>query len=109
MQAAISVNAEGPDGLRFAEVASPNPGPDEIRVKVRATALNRADLLQTLGLYPPPAGSPEDIPGIEYSGEVAAVGARVRRWTVGDRVMGLVGGGAWAEELVTHEREAIPM
>ncbi len=109
MQAALSLNAEGPTGLRFSEVASPHPGPDEIKVRVRATALNRADLLQTMGLYPAPPGSPEDIPGMEYAGEVAAVGARVRRWSVGDRVMGLVGGGAWAQELVTHEREAMAM
>ena len=109
MQAALSLNAEGPEGLRFSEVASPQPGPDEIKVRVRATALNRADLLQTMGLYPAPPGSPEDIPGMEYAGEVAAVGARVRRWNVGDRVMGLVGGGAWAHELVTHEREAMAM
>lgn len=109
MQAALSLNAEGPEGLRFVEVASPLPGPDEIRVKVRATALNRADLLQTMGLYPPPPGAPEDIPGLEYSGEVLSVGTRVRRWNVGDRVMGLVSGGAWAEELVTHEREAMAM
>ncbi len=109
MQAAISLNAEGPEGLRFTEVASPHPGPDEIKVRVRATALNRADLLQTMGLYPAPAGAPEDIPGMEYSGEVAAVGARVRRWNLGDRVMGIVPGGAWAQELVTHEREAMAM
>ncbi|MDP2272153.1 MAG: NAD(P)H-quinone oxidoreductase [Archangium sp.] len=109
MQAALSLNAEGPEGLRFSEVASPLPGPDEIKVRVRATALNRADLLQTMGLYPAPPGAPGDIPGMEYAGEVAAVGARVRRWSVGDRVMGLVGGGAWAQELVTHEREAMAM
>ncbi len=109
MQAALSLNAEGPEGLRFSEVASPHPGPDEIKVRVRATALNRADLLQTMGLYPAPPGAPRDIPGMEYAGEVAAVGARVRRWSVGDRVMGLVGGGAWAQELVTHEREAMAM
>ncbi len=109
MKAALSLNAEGPEGLRFVEVASPIPGADEIRVKVKATALNRADLLQTMGLYPPPPGAPADIPGMEYSGEVAAIGARVTRWKAGDRVMGIVGGGAWAEELVTHEREAIAM
>jgi putative PIG3 family NAD(P)H quinone oxidoreductase len=108
MQAAIS-NNEGPESLVITEVASPVVGPDEIRVKVRATALNRADLLQTMGLYPAPAGAPADIPGLEYAGEVLSVGARVTRWNVGDRVMGLVGGGAWAQELVTHEREAIPM
>lgn len=109
MQAAISVNAEGPEGLRFVEVASPHFGPDEIRVKVKATALNRADLLQTMGLYPAPPGVPDDIPGLEYAGEVIAVGSRVQRWKTGDRVMGLVAGGAWAEELVTHEREAIAL
>jgi NADPH:quinone reductase len=107
MQAALSLNAEGPEGLRFTEVASPVPGPDEILVKVHATALNRADLMQTMGFYPAPPGAPPDIPGLEYAGTVAATGSRVRRWKNGDRVMGLVGGGAWAEELVTHEREAI--
>jgi NADPH:quinone reductase len=109
MQAALSLNAEGPEGLRFSEVASPVVGPDEVRVKVRATALNRADLLQTMGLYPAPPGAPADIPGLEYSGEVMAVGSRVRRWNAGDRVMGLVAGGAWAEELVAHEREVMAM
>lgn len=107
MKAALSLNAEGPEGLRISEVASPVCGPEEIKVKVRATALNRADLLQTMGLYPAPHGVPPEIPGLEYAGEVAAVGARVLRWKAGDRVMGLVAGGAWAEELVTHEREAI--
>jgi putative PIG3 family NAD(P)H quinone oxidoreductase len=108
MQAALS-NNEGPESLRFGEVPSPVPGPDEIRVKVKATALNRADLLQTMGLYPAPHGVPAEIPGLEYAGEVDAVGARVRRWKAGDRVMGLVAGGAWAEQLVTHEREAMAM
>lgn len=109
MQAVLSRNAQGPTGLCFSEVAEPVPGPEEILVAVRATALNRADLLQTMGLYPAPSGAPPDIPGLEYSGEVAAVGTRVRRWKVGDEVMGLVAGGAWAQELVTHEREAMAM
>jgi putative PIG3 family NAD(P)H quinone oxidoreductase len=107
MRAARTVEPSGPEGLRIEDVAAPAPGPDEIRVKVKATALNRADLLQTMGLYPAPPGAPPDIPGLEYAGEVAQVGANVTRWRVGDRVMGLVAGGAWAEELVTHEREAI--
>jgi len=101
------VELSGPVGLRVEEVPAPIPGPDEILVRVKATALNRADLLQTMGLYPAPAGVPADIPGLEYAGEVAAVGARVSRWKTGDRVMGLVAGGAWAEQLVTHEREAL--
>lgn len=109
MKAAISIDGEGPRGVRIADVDRPTPGPDEVRVKVRATALNRADLLQTMGLYPAPAGVPANIPGLEYAGEIDVVGARVTRWKAGDRVMGLVAGGAWAEELVTHEREAMAM
>jgi NADPH2:quinone reductase len=107
MRAARTVELSGPAGLRIEEVPAPSPGPDELLVRVKATALNRADLLQTLGLYPAPPGVPADIPGLEYAGEVAAVGSRATRWKVGDRVMGLVAGGAWAEQLVTHEREAL--
>ncbi len=103
----VRMIAKGPDGLRLEEAPSPVLGPEEILVRVRAAALNRADLLQTLGLYPAPKGSPPDIPGLEYAGEVAAIGARVTKWQVGDRVMGLLAGGTWAEELAVHEREAI--
>ncbi len=109
MQAAISASARGPEGLTFEEVPAPTAGPDEVVIAVRATALNRADLLQTLGLYPAPPGVPRDIPGLEYSGEVAAVGSRVTRWREGDQVMGLVAGGAWAERVVAHEREVLAM
>lgn len=100
---------EGPKGLAMREVAAPVCGPDEVRVAVHASALNRADLLQTLGLYPAPKGVPADIPGLELAGEIAECGARVTRWKVGDRVMGLVAGGAWAEQVCLHEREAIAM
>ncbi|MEN9798411.1 MAG: hypothetical protein RL653_2107 [Pseudomonadota bacterium] len=99
----------GPSALHWEELPPPTPGPDELLVRVRATALNRADLLQTLGRYPAPPGAPEDIPGLEYAGEVQAVGARVRRFRPGDRVMGLVGGGAFAEGLCISEREALPI
>ena len=85
-----------------------SPSPD-LLVQVHATALNRADLLQVLGRYPPPKDVPQDIPGLEYAGTVVAVGERVLRFQRGDRVMGLVGGGAFAERLVTHEREALPL
>ena len=107
MKAVRAVELTGPAGLRIEEAVAPVAGPDEITVTVKATALNRADLLQTRGLYPAPAGIVQDIPGLEYSGEVASVGSRVTRWKIGDRVMGLVGGGAWAQTVVTHEREAI--
>ncbi|MER2562489.1 MAG: NAD(P)H-quinone oxidoreductase [Myxococcaceae bacterium] len=109
MKALVMTAGEGPRGLSVKDAPSPTCGPDEVRVAVKASALNRADLLQTMGLYPAPKGVPADIPGLEYAGEVVELGARVTRWKKGDRVMGLVGGGAWAEELVTHEREAIAM
>jgi putative PIG3 family NAD(P)H quinone oxidoreductase len=100
----------GPQGLVLeGEAPSPSCGPDQVRVRVRASALNRADLLQTKGLYPAPPGVPSDIPGLEYAGEIIELGARVGRWKLGERVMGLVGGGAWAEELTVHEREAVPV
>ncbi len=108
MKAIRITHRGGPEVLRLVDVPSPVPAPTEVRVAVRAFGLNRADLLQCMGLYPPPPDAPQDIPGLEYAGEIAAVGAQVRRWRVGDRVMGLVGGGAFAQELVTHEREAIP-
>lgn len=93
--------------LKLADVADPAPGPGEVAVRVRAAGLNRADLLQCMGLYPAPPDAPPDIPGLEYAGEIAAVGPRVRRFQAGDRVMGIVPGGAFAELLVAHEREVV--
>lgn len=85
------------------------PGPGEISVRVRAAGLNRADLLQRRGVYAAPAGAPPDIPGLEFAGEVESLGPGAARWRVGDRVMGLVPGGAHAERVVLHEAEAIPV
>ena len=104
-----TTGAGGPEVLSFEERPDLTPGPSELLVRVRATALNRADLLQLKGQYSPPPDVPADIPGLEYAGEVLAVGPRVRRFRPGDRVMGLVGGGAWAEQVTVHEREALPM
>ena len=108
---AVVLNAYGDlDVLTIAEVADPVPGPEEVLVDIVATALNRADLLQRRGLYPSPplAGftppAPE-IPGVEFSGRVAALGERVTSWSVGDEVMGIVGGGSYSERLVTHEHQ----
>ncbi|MFL5318999.1 MAG: NAD(P)H-quinone oxidoreductase [Myxococcaceae bacterium] len=109
MKAIVITNSEGPESLRVQDVADPVPGPSELLIRVRATALNRADLLQTLGLYPAPPDAPKDIPGLEYAGEVVAVGPRVSRYKIGDRVMGIVGGGAFAELLLCHERESMPI
>jgi len=98
----------GPEVLRLGEAPEPEPGPDEVLVDVRATAVNRADLLQRQGLYPGPPGAVE-IPGLDFAGRVAAIGPRVTRWSVGDEVMGIVGGGAYAERLVIHERATLPV
>lgn len=104
-----TTGAGGPEVLSLEERPDLTPGPSELLVRVRATALNRADLLQIKGHYAAPPDVPPDIPGLEYAGEVLAVGPRVRRFRPGDKVMGLVGGGAWAEQLTVHEREALPL
>ena len=98
----------GPEVLQVKDVPDPVPGPEEVLVDVAATALNRADLLQRLGLY---AGPPmaHEILGLEFAGRVAGVGERVSAWSVGDEVMGIVGGGAYAERLTTHERQVLPV
>jgi NADPH2:quinone reductase len=92
---ALTIPAEG--RLEVAERPLPSPGPGEVVVRVRAAGLNRADLLQRAGRYPPPADAPADIPGMEFSGMVDAVGEGVDDPVVGDRVFGLVGGGAQAQ------------
>jgi putative PIG3 family NAD(P)H quinone oxidoreductase len=92
--------------LELQERPTPEPGPGEILVRVHASALNRADLLQRQGHYPAPPGAPADIPGMEYAGEVAALGSSVHEWREGDRVFGIVGGGSYAEYLVTDAKAA---
>src|ERR1043165_6382684 len=94
--------------IALAERPDPVPAARQIRVRVRAAGLNRADILQRKGAYPAPPGWPADIPGLEYAGVVDAAGPGVTRWRPGDRVMGLAGGGAHAEYLVVHEDEALP-
>jgi putative PIG3 family NAD(P)H quinone oxidoreductase len=94
----------GPEVLEIQNVADPVAGPEEVVVRVRASALNRADILQRRGLYPAPPGAPADIPGLEFAGEVAACGELVTTLQPGDRVMGIVGGGGQAERLNLHER-----
>jgi NADPH:quinone reductase len=108
MRAVWFAGAGGLEAIEIRSVPRPSPGPHEIRVRVHASAINRADLLQRRGLYPAPPGWPSQIPGLEYAGIVEAVGSAATRWRVGDRVMGLVGGGAQAEAVVVHELEAMP-
>ena len=106
MRAVIYTGAGGPEVISIGEVPKPEVRPGHIRVRVHAAGLNRADLIQRRGQYAAPPGWPADIPGLEYAGEVEALRGG-SRWKVGDRVMGLVGGGAQAELVTAHEDEAI--
>jgi NADPH2:quinone reductase len=109
MRAVIYEGAGGPEVISIGEVPKPEVRPDHIRVRVHAAGLNRADLIQRRGHYPAPPGWPANIPGLEYAGEVEAVRPGVTRWKIGDRVMGLVGGGAQAELVVVHQDEVLPI
>jgi NADPH:quinone reductase len=109
MRAVTIPHPGGPEVLLMSDVATPDPGPHQIRVRVHAAGVNRADIMQRRGNYPPPPGIIANVPGLEYAGVVDQVGDDVTRWRLGDRVMGLVGGGAYAEHIVTHEDEAMPI
>ena len=104
MKAIAITKPGGPHVLAVVDRPRPEPSRSEVRIRVRATAINRADLLQRMGAYPAPPDSPPDIPGLEFAGEVEALGPGVERLAIGDRVCGLVGGGSYAEQLVAHER-----
>lgn len=110
MKAVVLGSFGGPEVLTIKEVPDPVPGPEEIRIRVAASALNRADLLERQGLYPPPGKKPEfQIPGLEVSGWVDAVGDRVTRFEPGDPVMALLTGAGYAEYALSHERLAMPV
>ncbi len=105
MRAVVLRSHGGPESLTIEAVPDPVGGPEDVVVKVRATALNRADLLQVMGMYPNPRPAALEIPGLEFSGTVESVGDRVTMWKLGDEVMGIEAGGAYAEKIVTHERQ----
>jgi len=106
---AIAIPAPGgPEVLVPEERPVPVPGKGEILVKVAAAGVNRPDVMQRQGLYPPPKGAP-DIPGLEISGEVVALGPDAKRWKIGDKVMALVVGGGYAEYCIAHEGHALPV
>lgn len=107
MKAIAITEFGGPEALRLVERAAPVPGRRQVRVAVAAAGVNRADLLQRRGHYPAPPGVPADIPGLEFAGVVDGMGEGVSRWRAGDRVMGLLGGGGYAEQVVVHEDEAV--
>lgn len=109
MRAVVIPEYGGPEVLQVRNVPDPVPGPGEILVRVAHTACNRADIIQRTGGYPDPQRRDHEIPGLEYAGTVEAVGERVSRWRVGDRVMGIESGACYAERVVTHERQALPV
>jgi NADPH2:quinone reductase len=110
MRAVVIADKGGAEVLQVREVPTPEPRGEQVRVRVRACGLNRADLMQARGMYPAPPGAPADIPGLEYAGEVDALGPDVTGPVkVGDRVFGIVGGGGQAESVLTHERMAVPI
>ena len=88
--------------LELAEQPNLVPQNYEVKVKVKATGINQADLLQVKGKYPAPPGYPQDIPGLEFAGVVDKVGEKIEKLKSGDRVFGLVGGGAYAQEITIH-------
>jgi putative PIG3 family NAD(P)H quinone oxidoreductase len=108
MQAITMSAPGGPEVFRLTTVPDPTPAAEQILVRVRATALNRADVMQRMGQYPPPPGE-SDILGLELAGEVEAVGAAVKDIAPGDRVFGLVGSGGYAEKAVIDARMAMPI
>lgn len=105
MRAVVLHAHGGPEVLTIEEVPDPVPGAEEVLVDIRASALNRADVVQRQGFYSNPYPEKYEIPGLEFAGTVSAVGERVRLWSPGDRVMGLTAGGGQAERIAIHERQ----
>lgn len=104
MRAVVITAPGGPEVLKVEQRPVPAFGPEEVLIRVKASALNRADILQRQGRYPAPPGVAPDIPGMEFAGEIAALGKEVADWKLGDRVMGIVAGASQAEYLATHHR-----
>jgi putative PIG3 family NAD(P)H quinone oxidoreductase len=108
MKAVVITEFGGPDVLRFAEVPDPVAGPGEVVLDVAAAGLNRADLLQRAGFYPPPPGAPE-WPGLECSGTIRAIGEGVTGWAVGDQACALLSGGGYAEQVAVPVGQLLPI
>ncbi|MGA3538515.1 NAD(P)H-quinone oxidoreductase [Micromonosporaceae bacterium DT194] len=108
MRAITITEAGGPDVLTWAEVPDPEPGPGEVLIDIAASAVNRADLLQRQGYYPPPKGA-SPYPGLECSGVISALGADVTGWRVGDEVCALLTGGGYAEKVAVPAGQLLPV
>jgi putative PIG3 family NAD(P)H quinone oxidoreductase len=108
MRAVVITEPGEPEVLRWLEVPDPVPGPGEVIIDVAAAGVNRADLMQRQGFYPPPAGAPP-YPGLECSGRVRAVGEAVTSWRPGDEVCALLTGGGYAEQVAVPEGQLLPV
>jgi putative PIG3 family NAD(P)H quinone oxidoreductase len=109
MRTLVITRPGGPEVLSVIETPAPRPIGDQLLVRVRAAGVNRADLMQRAGHYPAPPGVAPEVPGLEYAGVIEAIGPEVHAFSVGQRIFGLVGGGAQAEFLVTREQLAVPV
>jgi putative PIG3 family NAD(P)H quinone oxidoreductase len=108
MHAIVITEPGDPEVLHWQQVPDPVPGPDDVLIEIAATGLNRADLMQRRGLYPPPPGAPDYL-GLECSGTVLATGADVTRWRTGDRVCALLAGGGYAEQVAVPQGQVLPI
>jgi NADPH:quinone reductase-like Zn-dependent oxidoreductase len=108
MHAVVISEPGGPEVLQWTEVADPRPGPGEVLLEVAAAGVNRADLMQRQGLYPPPAGAPP-YPGLECSGTVTALGDGVTGWHIGEQVCALLSGGGYAEQVSVPAGQLLPV
>jgi putative PIG3 family NAD(P)H quinone oxidoreductase len=108
MRAVVITSPGEPDVLKLTEVPDPAPGPGEVLVDVAAAGVNRADVLQRMGFYPPPPGAPA-YPGLECSGRISALGAGVTVWQPGDEVCALLGGGGYAEQVAVPQGQLLPV
>jgi NADPH2:quinone reductase len=109
MKAVVITHPGGPEVLKLEEKPKPNFAPTEVLVKVAAAGINRPDVFQRKGNYPPPKGAPQNIPGLEIAGTVAEIGANVTRWKIGDKVCALVLGGGYAEYCNASEGQCLPV
>src|SRR5512144_1671137 len=108
MRAVVVTSPGGPENLRVADVPDPRPGRGEVVLTVAATAVNRADIMQRMGYYPPPPGAPEWL-GLEASGTVTEIGAGVTGWSVGDQACALLTGGGYAEKVAVPAGQLLPV
>src|ERR1700743_1292859 len=109
MKAVVITHPGGPEVLKLEEKPKPNFAPNEVLIKVAAAGINRPDVFQRKGNYPPPKGAPQNIPGLEIAGTVAEVGTNVTRWKIGDKVCALVMGGGYAEYCNASEGQCLPV